>query len=72
MNKSFFYTIDKSVVPEYTKILNLMKVPYLVEEPVVLLREGSSACRIVFPNMPASLYGMVRKLFGRDGEPYPL
>lgn len=51
-------------------MLDLMKIPYVVETPVVLLKEGANQAIIIFPNMPARLYGMVRKLFKKDALPY--
>lgn len=71
MEKSFYYSVDAAEVDEYRKILDLMNVPYEIEIPVALLREGSDQCTIVFPEMSVRLYSMVRKLFNRDGLPYP-
>jgi len=68
--KAFYYTVDKQNVDEYKQMLDLMKIPYEVEAPIALLQEGADAYRIVFPNLPARLYGMVSKLFQKDGIPY--
>ncbi|GIO08469.1 hypothetical protein J31TS6_44970 [Brevibacillus reuszeri] len=70
-SKSFYYTVDHSMVEEYKKMLDLMKIPYTIEAPVALLKQGASQYSFVFPNMPAKLYGMVSKLFKGDGKPYP-
>lgn len=69
--KSFYYTVDHSMVDEYKKMLDLMKIPYLIEAPVALLKNGSNQYSFVFPDMPGRLYGMVSKLFQVDGTPYP-
>ena len=68
--KAFYYTVDKRNVEEYKNMLDLMKIPYEVEAPIALLQEGADLYRIVFPNLPARLYGMVSKLFQRDAIPY--
>ncbi|RNB76577.1 hypothetical protein EDM52_02685 [Brevibacillus invocatus] len=69
-SKSFYYTVEKSNVDEYKTILDLMKIPYQIEKPVALLKNGSDEYKFVFPNLPARLYAMVSKLFQRDGKPY--
>lgn len=70
-SKSFYYTVDQSMVDEYKKMLDLMKIPYIVETPVALLASGANQYSFVFPDMPGKLYAMVRKLFQADGKPYP-
>ncbi|RNB92489.1 hypothetical protein EDM56_01995 [Brevibacillus fluminis] len=70
MDKSFYYSVDRSLVGQYRSMLELMKIPYVVETPVALLKDGANQVVIVFPNMPVKLYGMVRKLFKKDGLPY--
>ncbi|GED72653.1 hypothetical protein BRE01_63550 [Brevibacillus reuszeri] len=70
-SKSFYYTVDHSMVEEYKKMLDLMKIPYTLEAPVALLKQGANQYSFVFPTMPAKLYGMVSKLFKGDGKPYP-
>ncbi|MBY0087556.1 hypothetical protein HP567_018825 [Brevibacillus sp. M2.1A] len=69
-SKSFYYTVDHSKVEEYKKMLDLMKIPYIVEAPIVLLNQGANEYSFVFPNMSGRLYGMVSKLFQADGKPY--
>lgn len=70
-SKAFYYTIDKSMVDEYKKMLDLMKVPYIVEAPVALLASGANQYSFVFPNMPGKLFAMIDKLFPGDAKPYP-
>jgi hypothetical protein len=71
MDKAFYYTVDHNQLEEYKKILDLMKIPYFVEVPVALLRNGADQYAIVFPHMSGRLYEMVRKLFRGDGTAYP-
>ncbi len=71
MDKSFFYTVEASEVNEFKKMLDLMKIPYTLEPPIALLKEGSNLYAFVFPNMSLRLYGMVRKLFKSEAQPYP-
>lgn len=71
MDKSFYYQVDQQQVEEYRKILDLMKIPYTIEPPVALLRDGADRYTIVFPSMSGRLYEMVRKLFRGDGTAYP-
>lgn len=71
LSKSFYYTVDHSMVDEYKKMLDLMKIPYVIEAPVALLQNGADQYLIVFPDMPGRLYAMVSKLFQGDGKPYP-
>ncbi|WP_134684631.1 hypothetical protein [Brevibacillus migulae] len=71
MEKSFYYTVDPEEVDEYKKILDLMNIPYEIEKPIVLLQIGSDQRIIAFPDVPVRLYSMIRKLFKRDGLPYP-
>jgi len=70
-SKSFYYSVDQSMVDEYKKMLDLMKIPYVIETPVALLANGANQYSFVFPNMPGKLYAMVRKLFQADAKPYP-
>lgn len=70
MNKAFYYKVEPSEVDEYKKLLTLMKIPFEIEQPVALLKEGAGSYTIVFPNMSVRLYSMVRKLFKRDGIEY--
>lgn len=70
MEKSFFYSVGKTEVEEYQKMLDLMNIPHEVEPPISVLRDGADQYKIVFPDMPVRLYGMVRKLFKGDGKPY--
>lgn len=70
-SKSFYYTVDHSKVEEYKKMLDLMKIPYLIEAPIALLNNGADQYSFVFPDMSGRLYNMVSKLFQADGKPYP-
>ncbi|MDF2684383.1 MAG: hypothetical protein K0R47_5573 [Brevibacillus sp.] len=70
-SKSFYYTVDQTMVDEYKKMLDLMKIPYVIETPVALLAHGANQYSFVFPNMPGKLYAMVSKLFQGDAKPYP-
>ncbi|MGN7470534.1 hypothetical protein [Brevibacillus sp. SAFN-007a] len=70
-SKSFYYTVDHTMVDEYKKMLDLMKIPYTIEAPVALLQEGANQYSFVFPHMPGRLYQMVSKLFKCEGKPYP-
>ncbi|KZE44134.1 hypothetical protein AV540_02205 [Brevibacillus parabrevis] len=70
-SKSFYYTVDHSMVDEYKKMLDLMKIPYTIEAPVALLKEGANQYSFVFPDMSGRLYQMVSKLFKGEGKPYP-
>ena len=54
------------MVDEYKKMLDLMKIPYVIETPVALLANGANQYSFVFPNMPGKLYAMVSKLFQGD------
>lgn len=70
MKKSFYFVVNQSEVKDYTQILDLMKVPYMIENSLAVLKEGAGQSKIVFPDIPIKLYSMVRKLFKTDGKPY--
>ncbi|USG68180.1 hypothetical protein NDK47_13230 [Brevibacillus ruminantium] len=71
MEKAFYFTVEHKQVDEYKKILDLMKIPYFIESPVALLKDGADQYAFVFPHMSGRLYEMVRKLFRGDGKAYP-
>jgi hypothetical protein len=70
-NKSTYYVTNWDDAWEYTRALEAMKIPHVVESPGSPLQLNEGELAIVFPHLTMRTYAKVRTLFGGDGERYP-
>ncbi|MGG1658533.1 hypothetical protein [Brevibacillus sp. NRS-1366] len=70
-NKSIYYPVSWDDAADYTRAMEAMGIPHLIEDPSEGLPIQQGQLAIVFPHLPVRQYEKVRTLFNGDGEHYP-
>ncbi|GED32402.1 hypothetical protein P9G84_13815 [Brevibacillus centrosporus] len=71
MEKTFYYSVSWPDI-SYLKIaLEIMEVPFLIEQPSDRLQLPPGEVAFVFPDLNVRVYQGVRELFGSHGQRYP-
>lgn len=70
-NKSIYYPVSWDDAADFSRAMEAMGIPHVIEDPTdgLPLQQGQLA--IVLPHLPVRQSVKVRTLFNGDGERYP-
>ncbi|MCM3431696.1 hypothetical protein P4U99_22370 [Brevibacillus agri] len=71
MEKSFYYTVSWQDIGYLKVALEIMEVPFLIEQPSNRLQLSAGEVAFVFPELNVRVYQGVRELFNGHGKRYP-
>ncbi|WP_301171059.1 hypothetical protein [Brevibacillus nitrificans] len=71
MEKSFYYSVAWSEIGYLKVALEMMEIPFLIEQPTDRLQLSPGEVAFVFPDLNVRVYQGVRELFGSHGKAYP-
>lgn len=71
MEKSFYYSVPWSDVSFLKETLQVMEVPFIIEQPSSKLQIADGEVAFVFPDLHVRIYRHIHELFGSHGRRYP-
>ncbi len=71
LEKSFYYSVAWSEIGYLKVALEMMEIPFLIEQPTDRLQLSPGEVAFVFPDLNVRVYQGVRELFGSHGKAYP-